>query len=286
MGPRLKKTIIILASIMVISFLITGIILYTTGGVSAVAARAAQITASKTFESGQINEVLINTVNTNINVLPAGDNKISIDFYGSVTSNTAKGLPELVAYEKNGILSITITYPRTIVAGLINLSNLYLDVYIPDHYPGKISIETISGDTTVKNFSANDFHHKSISGDMIAREFNAANMLLKSTSGSILLEDSRGKIDASSVSGEIAVKLPDFKNDLNLKTVSGAVKVTMPVNSNFDFDIGSISGDIYNDFSARISYADGRKFEGSVGNGASKLTVSTTSGDIRIMKGE
>jgi DUF4097 and DUF4098 domain-containing protein YvlB len=286
MSSRLKKTIIIIASVMVLAFAISGIVLYATGGISAVAATASQIQTSRVFESSKINKVVINTVNTNINLIPASDNKISIDFYGNITSNIAKGLPELSAYEKDGTLNISVIYPRTIIIGLINLSSLYLDIYVPDNYPGEINIETVSGGTEVKDFSTGGFYYKSISGEFSAKGFYAENMQLESTSGRINLEDSWGRVNASSVSGAIDLKITELANDINIKTVSGAVKVKIPAASQFNFDIGSISGEIYNDFSARINHADGRNFEGSVGQGASKLTISTTSGNIKIMKGE
>ena len=286
MSSRLKKTIIIIASVMVLAFTISGITLYKTGGISAVATTASQIKTSRVFESSKINKVVINTVNTNINLIPASDNKISIDFYGNITSNIAKGLPELSAYEKDGTLNISVIYPRTIIIGLINLSSLYLDIYVPDNYPGEINIETVSGGTEVKDFSTGGLYYKSISGEFSAKGFNASNMQLDSTSGKIILEDSWGRVNASSVSGAIDLKITEFANDINIKTVSGAVKVKIPAASQFNFDIGSISGEIYNDFSARINHADGRNFEGSVGQGASKLTISTTSGNIKIMKGE
>ena len=41
--------------------------------------------------------------------------------------------------------------------------------------------------------------------------------------------------------------------------------MTLPGKSEFNFELGSISGRIENEFGAQIKFADGRKIEGTVG---------------------
>jgi len=285
MKSKMKKFVIVLASITVASFLIAFTILYTTGGITAVAVSSSQIKTQKFLDIGDVNRIVIDTVNTDVNVIPVVDKKVEVDFYGNTTTNLIADKPELMTDLKNGVLTISITYPKTITLGLINLADLYLDVYVPDNFSKDIKVSTVSGNLDIEKLSIENFNFKSISGNLKADSLSAKNWVIETSSGKVNLNDPEGEIHADTISGDINTILKSFNNDLSVKTVSGEVNIYLPQDSSFRFALGSISGKIVNEFGSKITFADRNNLEGMVGESAFNIIINTISGNIKIIKG-
>jgi len=114
----------------------------------------------------------------------------------------------------------------------------------------------------------------------------AGTMEMETASGKAYLKDISGNIKINSISGEAVAIIATLEGDINIKTISGKAEIELPGSSAFDFEFGSVSGNIKNEFPADIKLINNRKIEGSVGNGAYRIIIGTTSGDILIKKGE
>jgi hypothetical protein len=286
MKVNVKKLLISLAAIMLVSFLISGIIFLAIGGMSSVIINSGQTKTLKVFPAQDITRININTVNTDINIIPSADKNIEVDFYGNITTSIAGKAPQLNAYQDGGILNVYIDYPSAIVFDFINAATLKLDVYVPQEFSGVISAETISGSFKIGKFSLENFEFKTMSGTIEASSLSASDIKINSTSGKVVLRDAEGSIDVNNISGSVELVLRSIAGGLNIKTISGRVTVTLPGKSEFNFELGSISGSIENEFGAQIKFADGRNIEGTVGTSVNKLTINTTSGKIKIKKGQ
>jgi lia operon protein LiaG len=284
MKSNMKKFLIVLASIMAASFLIAFTILYTTGGITAVTVNSSQIKSQDSFNADEVKQIVIDVVNTDVNVIPVVDKKIGVDFYGSISTNLIAGKPELVTDLKNGVLTISITYPKTITFGLINLANLYLDVYVPNNFSKDIKVSTVSGNLNISKLSIENFNFKSISGNLNADSLSAKFLTVETSSGKVNLNGVEGKINADTISGEVTAVLKSFNNDLSIKTVSGEVNLSLPGSSEFKFKLGSVSGKIVNELGSKITFADSSNLEGIVGEGTFNITIETISGSIKITK--
>ncbi len=282
---NVKKFVIILASIAAGSFIIAGILFYLTGGISTVAVDVSQIRTSKEYEAADVQKLIVKTVNTDVDIIPAVIKDIDIDFYGNVRTNLAGSMPELRTYLEEGILTVEIVYPRAINLGLINLSQLQLDIYIPGEYSGDVMVNTASGDLEINDLDLKNLAFQSTSGGLIVDSVTSKEIKIESTSGKIIMTDLAGTLDANTISGEQKVALKILSGDLNIKTLSGDVSVELPESSEFIFDLNSAAGDISSEFGAKISFVDSGRMEGTVGEGAFKITVESTSGDINILKG-
>ena len=287
MKVNVKKLLISLTVIMFGSFLISGLIFLAIGGLSSVVINAGQTRASKVFPAAEITQINVNTVNTDINIIPvAADKDIKVDFYGNAATSLAGKVPELLANQEGGVLNIAINYPNVAVLGFLNAAPLRLDIYVPQEFSRGINVETISGALNIRKLNLENFEFKSSSGHLEADSVVSSNIKIKSTSGEVALNDVEGNIEISNISGNVNMVLRSFSKDLNIKTISGAVTVSLPDKSEFNFALNSVSGSIENEFGAQIQFADGRKIEGTVGQSAKLLAVNTTSGDIKIKKGE
>lgn len=286
MKISVKKLLISLTAIMLGSFLISGIIFLAIGGLSSVVINAGQARTSKIIPARDIAQINVNTVNTDINIIPVADKNIGVDFYGSIATSLAGKVPELVVQQEDGILNIVINYPNAIVLDFINAATLTLDIRVPQEFSGGIFVETISGSFKILKFNLENFEFKSLSGSIEASSLAASDIKINSTSGKVVLIDTQGSIDVSNISGNVELTLRSLISDLNIKTISGRVTVSLPGKSEFNFELGSISGRIENEFGAQIKFADGRRIEGAVGQGAYKLAVNSTSGEIKLKKGQ
>lgn len=286
MKVNVKKLLISLAAIMLGSFLISGLIFLAIGGMSSVIINTGRTKTLRVFPAQDITRININTVNTDINIIPAADKNIEVDFYGDITTSLAGKAPQLNAYQEGGVLNVYINYPNAAVFDFINAATLTLDIYVPQEFSGGIFAETISGSLKTGKFNLENFDFKSMSGSLEASSLSASNIKIDSTSGKVVLTDVEGTIDISNISGNVELMLRSLIRGLNIKTISGRVTVFLPGKSEFNFELGSISGNIENEFGAQIKFADGRNIEGTVGSGINKLTVNTTSGEIKLKKGK
>jgi|GEM_PF-1747186 len=286
MKVNVKKLLISLAAIMLGSFLISGIIFLAIGGMSSVIINSGRTKTLKVFPAQDITRININTVNTDINIIPVDDKNIEVDFYGNITTSLSGKTPQLNAYKEGGVLNVYIDYPSAVAFDFINAATLKLDIYIPQEFSGDISAETISGSFKTGKFDLENFEFKSISGSLEASSLSASKIKINSTSGKVVLSDVEGGIDISNISGNVELILRSIISDLSIKTISGRVAVSLPGKSGFNFEFGSISGSIKNEFGAQIEFTDGRNIKGKVGNGVNKLTINTTSGEIKIKKGQ
>ena len=281
---NVKKFVIVLVSIMAVSFIISGVLFYMTGGIKAASITSGQIKANETFETGGIEKIVINTVSSDIRILPAEENKITVDFYGSITTNLGDNSPKLITDIKNGVLNISISYPKTFSIGLFNVSNLFLDVYIPKEFSQEVNTASISGDINIEDIIGEKIILKTTSGDLAVKSTEAVEIQADSISGDVNFDKVEGALKITSISGEVNADMTTLSGDVAINTTSGEIKLILPSSSIFKFDLGSISGDIDNNFDSKISFENERSMKGAVGDGVYEINISSVSGEISISK--
>jgi hypothetical protein len=135
--------------------------------------------------------------------------------------------------------------------------------------PQRVRINSISGDVTLTN-AAGDLEATTVSGDLRATLGAAHAILLRSTSGELQF------------SGRLA-----HDGSLEAQTVSGEVKLQMPPESGYDYELRSFSGEIEDCFGQKpertSTYTPGSRLIGSRGAaGGARVRVKTLSGDISL----
>jgi hypothetical protein len=128
-----------------------------------------------------------------------------------------------------------------------------------------------------------------ISGDALRATDVGGPLRMVTRSKEIHLEGVTGDVELENANGDIEVhpanKLPMGKMMISGKR--GDISLVLPANAGFQLDATTRKGDITSDFGAlKIdSSGGGSHATGIVGNGASKLQVTSDTGDIRITKG-
>ena len=131
--------------------------------------------------------------------------------------------------------------------------------------------------------NSKDIHLEDVSGDL---EIQSNNGDVEVTTAD---KQPGGKMSVATEHGDVAVtltgKTPPEK--VNVATQHGDVTLTVPPNVGFQFSGVTRRGDITSDFDViKINGGDNSpsRANGTVGNGNSKLQVSTDTGDIKIAK--
>ena len=101
----------------------------------------------------------------------------------------------------------------------------------------------------------------------------AADVDLKRTRGAVRIQTASGRVDAKETEG-----------DLHIDTASGSVTLRVPESTGADVDLRTRSGKIHSEVPIDIRGQSRGELRGQIGDGASRITVSTESGGIRIRR--
>lgn len=235
----------------------------------------------KTFDIDQLKEIYIHSVSSDVSVFSTDEEDIKINFYGRSALKSEKALPKLITNLEGSKLKIEIEYPKV----LFYNANVVLDVYIPQDYRENIIIDTVSADVDISNLDLNNFLCKTASGDLRIESLGSDNLTLNTTSGDVNIIDFSGNLKADSVSGDINVGYRVFDNNVDIKTISGKVKIDLPQNAEFYLKTNTVSGEVVAKFPITIiSFNKMNQLEGTVGTGDNRIIVDTVSGNIYLNK--
>jgi len=297
MKRSIKILLISLAVTMVVSFGIAAIILVVSGNFNVA---TETINDSKTFEPSEISSIEVDLVSDDLNIIPTTKGDITIHFYGEVSTNVKRNIPELVAYKTGEKLYVEVSKSPDIFIGL-NIRRTTVDIYIPQIMLEDMDINVVSGDIKIDGLQADEIVVDSTSGDMKLDKISSEKIRIESTSGDVVVREYIGDIDVSntsgdvslisgtenedifvkSVSGDILIE-QDGISDIDIRVTSGDVRISLPRGSEFKLDASTLSGEIEYDFELKIESSSRRNLEGYIGDSAYRIIVNTTSGDITV----
>lgn len=235
----------------------------------------------KTFGINQLKEIYIHSVSSDISLFSTDEEDIKIHFYGKSVYKSEKVLPKLITNIVGNKLKIEVEYPKLFFYS----ANVVLDICIPRDYRENIIINAVSANVDISNLSINNFQCKTVSGDLKIESLGSDNLTLKTTSGDVNIMDFTGNLKADSVSGDINVGYRVFDNNIDVKTISGKVKIDLPQNAEFYLKTNTVSGKVIAKFPiAIISFNKKNQLEGTVGTGDNSIIIDTVSGDIYLNK--
>lgn len=300
----IKKIVQYLLVIMCIGFGAGFMILFSTGGISAIfypdPANSQKISEQKILKIEGIEAVEIETASVDMNVVPADTGEVRAILSG-VFCNMKK--PELQMYAEGSTLHIKV---KTANGNkfLHSNSNLVLNVQIPSSYANNLKIvsksgnatiekfklknlafDLSSGDTTCADLNADQLEYECTSGDLNGDNITTKNTVLDSSSGNITIRKFCGELKADISSGDINVQYEVLKNNANIEASSGDVVLSLPGNSEFGLNANASSGEIECKFPIIVTseYKE-NELQGTVGKDNNRINIETHSGDIRIIK--
>jgi hypothetical protein len=178
----------------------------------------------------------------------------------------------------------TLAVPRhcTVNAGVVTASAVVAG------FERMTQVRSVSGEIVLDGVSG-EVSATTASGDVETRAMEG-DLSFKSVSGELTVAGgSPRRLRGNTVSGRITADLKlKPTGHVTLNTVSGAIMVRLPENTQADVAVRSTSGRLVSSFD-EVSKSSGpamRSMTGRLGGGMASLTATTVSGDVTLLKGE
>ena len=185
------------------------------------------------------------------------------------------------SYDKNEPKTVEITVPKAAVFEGVNIDVSSADVTCEGVSAKAVSFDSSSGNITFSG-EAGKITADSSSGDItLTQKGSCESISIDTSSGSADIDaQSVNSLTLDTSSGLGSIKLAEMPSDVNIEASSGDMTLRLPETAGFKATISTSSGD--------VSYELPMTKEGEetyiCGDGSSKLSIDTSSGNVKILK--
>ena len=200
-----------------------------------------------------------------------------------------------------------------LAVGEVTVSNvdgeLMVDVSSADitseHTRGTLSLDTGSGNVTIAD-AEGDITLDTGSGDIQAANVRGASLNIDTGSGDVDVTDvTVGELSIDTGSGDVTARGVSSKNviidtgsgsieltlradveQVELDSGSGSVTLGVPEGLGAELEIDTGSGEIEFAFPVQARLLENDHFEGLLGDGRGRITIDTSSGDVRVIRSQ
>lgn len=196
----------------------------------------------------------------------SGDLHVNTCTFKAGAFTTKSGDVEIQTCQIQNLKSVT-------ASGDIELKQLMAD---------QISAVTASGDMELDSIKAQQMNAVSASGDVEIKNSSLSRLAAKSTSGDVCLSClSVIELEGAATSGDLSAERISGLKQASVSSVSGDVKISLDDCTGISGTMKSMSGDIRLNFGTESLHpSNGGSF--FVGDGAVKLKLASSSGDITV----
>lgn len=164
-------------------------------------------------------------------------------------------------------------------AAHLDLSTVSGAVVLEDCSADQLTVNAVSGSITLSDvFAAESASVNTVSGGMELTDLRAKELVLDTVSGGCKLTGEADELTASTISGDMTASLKTSPKEVEMNSVSGALKLELPPTSGFTVEYDSVSGD----FACNFSTEDLGGHRLRCGNGGADISMNTTSGSMDI----
>jgi lia operon protein LiaG len=260
-----------------------------------------EIDEEQLFGMEVINEIQVTMSSTPIHIIRTETgNELKFHYYG-------KSLQEIkLVSEIKGKTLLVSAKRKYVFLGTCEVT--CLDIYVPAEYNRKISTRTSSGAVRIDTIDLAEFTLNTSSGGLEAERISAGKISLNTTSGKLNIKElcanelkikgtsSSINIGESTVedagikttSGSVFITCKEFEGqNVSVETTSGNITLGLPGTAEFLIDAAMTSGKFQSDFPVDMAgNTDKRKITGRTGTENNKVSLQTTSGNIKILKND
>jgi hypothetical protein len=149
----------------------------------------------------------------------------------------------------------------------------------------RTTLKSVSGDLALDGVTG-AVDANTVSGSLEAQDLNG-NVVFHSVSGDLTLAEGRiGRLDARTVSGGVTADIALAPaGEMRITTLSGEVAIRLPAQTSAQVSLRSTSGQVHSDFDGLGSGPGSKSMTGTLGGGSGKLSVTSVSGDVTILRG-
>ena len=174
---------------------------------------------------------------------------------------------------------VSIAVPRDLPTkvGTVSAEGLVAGIQAP------ASVSTVSGSVVVDG-TRGTLKANSVSGEVVVRD-HAGDLSLNTVSGELAASGALTRVHANSVSGELALDVTSGSTSIDATTVSGDVTVRLPEGELVDVTANAVSGRLVVDGEDHSGNMPGRKVVLRTTDARSRVTASTVSGNVTLLRG-
>jgi hypothetical protein len=149
------------------------------------------------------------------------------------------------------------------------------------------SISSVSGDVEMSGVNG-DLRARSVSGNVTVKGITGT-VNASSVSGNVRVGENNGAVSGKSTSGNVEVEIAQLTGagDMEFASVSGNVLVKLPASLDAEVKMSTLSGGLKTDFPLQIEEPErgpGRRATGRIGGGSRNLKLSSTSGNVSLLR--
>ena len=232
------------------------------------------------YDAAQIHDLKIEWVAGNIIIQPADTN--TVHFEESAVSDSDY---QMVVKRSGDKLTLKFCEESIMNWGVgvsIN-SNLKKDLVVTvprDWTCDTLEIDTASARVEISDLQLNEVDFDGASGLLVLDNCDIVELDIDTASGDVEFSGVLKDLDFDAASAKFEGDFYQVPNRLDLDAMSGDMTITLPDYCGFEVDHDSMSGSFESDFQFSTN---GKLYQ--CGDGACKITVSSMSGDIKILKG-
>ena len=243
------------------------------------------------FNANKIEDIQIALVAEKLSIQPVNSNEITVELYGT----WSKKLEPEVSYtnntliikqkQKNGVnlhkRSVVVKFPaeKITLNTITKIENVSGSVQLSDFEMSKLNISNVSESIKLSNIVCKSSNLECVSGSVKIENCSIEDLEIATVSGSIKSEGYFDELDADAVSGSIKVlNQKDFTKDSSFSTISGAITIDLPSDTNAKIDCSSTSGSVLCEHTNTKSKSVDQK----LGSGTYELEANSMSGSIKI----
>ena len=145
------------------------------------------------------------------------------------------------------------------------------------------SVSTVSGSVVVDG-TRGRLKANSVSGEVVVRD-HTGDLSLNTVSGEFAASGALTRVQANSVSGEVALDVTSGSTSIEATTVSGDVTVRLPDGEAVNVTANAVSGRLVVDGEDHSGNMPGRKVVLRTNGARSHVSASTVSGNVTLLRG-
>ncbi|WP_409178090.1 DUF4097 family beta strand repeat-containing protein [Brevibacillus fortis] len=220
-----------------------------------------------------------------VEIMASKQPKASVRMVGEVSEQQQERLEFRSVVSPDGTLLVELRerphvnmfYPRN--------GKVKLELFLPEKVYEHVQLETMTGDIKSGMLRAKNTKISSSNGDVDVLGYEGEELNVQTVTGDINLANVRSAVVIESSTGEIdKLTMPELTHDVSIRTDTGDIRVTVAKEpAAAQLEVTTDTGGIETTWS-NLTYEKDEEYKvkASIGAGGPKMTVRSSSGDVRI----
>ncbi|WP_338672900.1 DUF4097 family beta strand repeat-containing protein [Streptomyces sp. SCSIO 30461] len=182
-------------------------------------------------------------------------------------------------WQRHAVVSLAVPSSAAVEVGVVGAGAVVSGIH------GRTDVRGVSGDTTLVRLSGR-IDAETVSGGLEAQEVTGE-LRFSSVSGDLTVIDGAGpSVKAKTVSGDMVIDLDGTPTDVQVSSVSGEVAIRLPHPADARVEANTTSGAVSSAFEdLKVTGMWGtKKITGTLGSGDGSLKATTLSGSIALLR--